>query len=518
MTCEDFRMSGSDWMRRSGRWLCQSTAAASFTLAGIGGVISDRVAQGQELPSVRSVHDARGRLVDEHDRPYFRQTQSHRGFEIREPQFTVVAMTRLEDARWAAEQVSWAWQRAAALADRWTSVHHHPDFGLSALQVVITDQPLHDRDQPAATIQVVGIQTQVLIPVGPGQLTLAQQQRRLREAAAFAMLHAAGLDVSAPPWVVEGLACEAVCEGFPGEEERASELFAQPSLPFGGAQWRYGRATADQLAMPPDRHQEAADRMAFLLRGDDAEHALALFAVLRETTAAAKQRAAAGGAFATMGGQPVGTPRETAFDQLLDALGASYASWKTDRLRGQPIFEPPADLPAEVVTAQREMLVLLKLARKLTPQAAEGPITRIIDRGIVRTKIITYASSSTDGKGAAGPASVPLSMAEFVTRLTDPRQPPWATLNVDGSLLMAGDTPRLAELLGPAGRYAWQVQGQRTVLVRQLDDGRILRGWLEDNPQHPRRPLARFQLATDRRRSDAPAEPGEAAQAMRLTR
>jgi hypothetical protein len=109
-------------------------------------------------------------------------------------------------------------------------------------------------------------------------------------------------------------------------------------------------------------------------------------------------------------------------------------------------------------------------------------------------------------------------MAEFVTRLTDPRQPPWATLNVDGSLLMAGDTPRLAELLGPAGRYAWQVQGQRTVLVRQLDDGRILRGWLEDNPQHPRRPLARFQLATDRRRSDAPAEPGEAAQAMRLTR
>lgn len=511
-------MSGRDWVRQWTRWLSRSAAGACWMLAGIDGLISERAVRGQELPSVRSVHDARARLVDEHDRPYFRQTQSHRGFEIREPQFTVVATTRLEDARWAAKQVSWAWQRASALADRWTSVHRHPDFGLSALQVVITDQPLHDRDQPAATMQVVGIQTQVLIPVGPGQPTLLQQQRRLREAAALAMLHAAGLDADAPPWVVQGLACEAVREGLPGDEEQAAERDLTLQLPLGGAQWRYGRATADRLAMPPDTHQEAADRMAFLLRGDDAEHALALVAVLREATARAAQRAAAGGAFATLPGQPAGVPRETAFDRLLDALGPSYASWKTDRLRGQPIFEPPADLPPEVVTAQREMLVLLKLARKLTPQAAEGPVARIIDRGVVRTKIITYASPSDGGKRAAGPSVVPFSMAEFVTRLTDPRQPPWATLDVDGSLLVAGDTARLAALLGPPGRYVWQAQGQRAVLVRQLDDGRLLGGWLEDNPQHPRRPLARFQLTTDRRRSDAPAEAGEAAQAMRLVR
>jgi hypothetical protein len=83
---------------------------------------------------------------------------------------------------------------------------------------------------------------------------------------------------------------------------------------------------------------------------------------------------------------------------------------------------------------------------------------------------------------------------------------------------MAGDTTRLAELVGPPGRYAWQTQGQRLVLVRQLGDGRTLRGWLEDNPQHPQRPLARFQWTTDRRRSDAPAEPDEAAQALRLVR
>lgn len=466
---------------------------------------------------MRSVHDARVRLIDEHDRPYFPQTQSHRGFEIREPQFTIVATTRLEDAQWAAEQVRWAWQRTAALADRWTDVHRHPDFGLSALQVVLTEPPLHDRDQPAATLQVVGIQTQVLLLVGNGQPAAAQRQR-LAEATAFAMLHAAGLDAAAPPWVVEGLACEAVREGFPSPEDQpAASLFAA-QLPFGGAQWRYGRATADRLAMPPDMHQEAADRMAFLLRGDDGEHAPALVAVLRDATLQAKQQAALGSAFAAKPGQPAGTPRETAFDQLLDALGASYAGWKTDRLRGQPIYDPPADLPPDVIAAQRQMLVLLKLARKLAPQATDGPSTRVIDRGIVRTKIITYANPSQD-KGRDGlPPSTPLTMAEFLTRLTDPRQPPWATLDVDGSLLMAGDTTRLAELVGPPGRYAWQTQGQRLVLVRQLGDGRTLRGWLEDNPQHPQRPLARFQWTTDRRRSDAPAEPDEAAQALRLVR
>lgn len=494
-------------------WLRGLASAACCAAAWWGGFHEGRCASGQELSSLRSVHDARLRLVDEHDRPYFPQTQSHRGFEIREPQFTVVAMTRLEDARWAAEQVRWAWQRAAALASRWTDVHHHPDFGLSALQVVIDDEPLRDRDQPATTLNVVGIQTQALLLVGPGQPPLAAQQQRLRQAAAFALLHAAGVDSAAPPWVVEGLACAAVQEGFPKEAPTPEEAIFGRQADFGGAQWRFGRATPDRLAMPADQLQAAADRIEFLLRGDDAEHALALLAVLRDATVQAQRQAAAGGGFRSPPGQPAGLPGETAFDRLLEARGASYASWKTDRLRGQPLFEPPADLPPEVVAAQREMLVLLKLARKLTPRPAEGTVTRVIDRGIVRTKIITYASPSGDRPGGEADRPIPLSMAEFATRLTDPRQPPWATLDVDGSLLLAGDTSRLLELLGPPGRYAWQGQGGRPVLVRRLDDGRILRGWLEDNPQHPQRPLARFQVVTDRRRTESPAEPGEAAQA-----
>src|SRR5438067_13454321 len=92
----------------------------------------------QQAPSQqRSVTDVRPRLIDEHDRPYVRETQSHRGWEVREPQFTVFAATNQDDARWAAIHVAQAWGNVAALANRWTQVHHQPDFGLSALQVAI---------------------------------------------------------------------------------------------------------------------------------------------------------------------------------------------------------------------------------------------------------------------------------------------------------------------------------------------------------------------------------------------
>src|SRR5262245_47195149 len=74
-------------------------------------------ASGQQASSqYRSVTDVRPRIPDEHDRPYFRETQSHRGFEIREPQFTVIADTSAADARWAAAHVASGWQNAGELA------------------------------------------------------------------------------------------------------------------------------------------------------------------------------------------------------------------------------------------------------------------------------------------------------------------------------------------------------------------------------------------------------------------
>src|SRR5688572_30816215 len=83
----------------------------------------------QELrQQLRSVSDVRPRIPDEHDRPYFREAQSHRGWEIREPQSTVFAATSVQDAREAAGHVSQAWNDAAGIARRWTDVPSNPDF------------------------------------------------------------------------------------------------------------------------------------------------------------------------------------------------------------------------------------------------------------------------------------------------------------------------------------------------------------------------------------------------------
>ena len=149
--------------------------SAGLAVAGSGmAALGPLASLAQELPrQIRSTTDVRPRIPDEHDRPYNRETQSHRGWEIREPQYTVFATTSQADARWAAAQVATAWSNASKLAARWTAVQENPDFGLNALQVAITDEPLHDRDAPLTTVNVVGIQTQLQINVAPGQPPLA---------------------------------------------------------------------------------------------------------------------------------------------------------------------------------------------------------------------------------------------------------------------------------------------------------------------------------------------------------
>src|SRR5262245_55905848 len=92
----------------------------------------------QQPPSqFRSVTDVRPRIPDEHDRPYFRETQSHRGFEVRDEHFTVIATTSREDSRWAAAQVAQAWQNAATVADRWTDRSEEHTSELQSLRHLV---------------------------------------------------------------------------------------------------------------------------------------------------------------------------------------------------------------------------------------------------------------------------------------------------------------------------------------------------------------------------------------------
>jgi hypothetical protein len=137
------------------------------------------------------------------------------------------------------------------------------------------------------------------------------------------------------------------------------------------------------------------------------------------------------------------------------------------------------------------MLVVLKLQQKLTaPRHAGGP----------RPRVTTF--DKNQGRQVVVSGGLPAALASFdelAHVLTASEAQPIATLDHDGSLLLSGDTARMEELLHPPGQpYSFARQGERQVLVRQLDGGIQLQGWLEANPQNPARPLAKFEVARSR--------------------
>src|SRR4029078_7874872 len=83
----------------------------------------------------RSTDDVRERPADELDRPRYKERWRHRGYEIRANQFFVVANTRVEDARWAAQQMESAWGDFGRLADGFMKSHRNSEFGIGAVQV-----------------------------------------------------------------------------------------------------------------------------------------------------------------------------------------------------------------------------------------------------------------------------------------------------------------------------------------------------------------------------------------------
>jgi hypothetical protein len=443
-------------------------------------------------PSFRSVNNVGERIPDEQDRPFVRETKSHRGWEVREDQYTIFADTNPEDARWAAAQVGQARGEAARLLDRLTRVHRQADFGLNSLQVVISNQPFRDRNGPLTTIEGVGIQTSVQINVAEGQPALSDQGLRLREAGSFAMLHAAGLDGVLPPWAVSGIATHAavLSEPEPATKDDAAEPATEEGesesarVAMGGQQWRWKRSAQDQLDEQPLDHDAAAAMVAFLLEGNDAQHAVEFLSLVEQAIAGGQTQAAVGNRSTRRRGEDDPPPSDTPLDQLLEANQDGFEAWKADPLVGRPIFTPAVDVDPDLVREQEEMLVVLKLQRRM-PGVNEAKPTKI--------KVLTF--DRQQGKAeAARPASKPADIAALAQRIGDPDLPPLATLDADGRLLLSTDE-RIEELLGAENnRYRSERSGERWVVATRLEDGRTLQGWLEDNPANASRPLAKFAV------------------------
>lgn len=432
----------------------------------------------------RSTADVRERPVDELDRPRNKERWTHRGYEVRTNQFVVVANTRVEDARWAAAQMELAWADFGRLADAWMNEHRRPDFGIGAVQVFIDGNAPKDRDAPATTVNVVGIQTQIALRVVPGEANLESQLYRLKKAAGQAFLHTAELDRQLPPWACDGLAAYIAAKQLSKEDLLAAhDEENSPGAPrLGGQQWRFNRAQQDRLKMPEFDHDAAAEEVKFLLTADDAAHAPEFLAAIRQTLAAVKLRRNKENLVTARRGEE--QPADLGpVDQLAIQLAPSMEQWRKTPLRGQPIVQAEENTPADVQEVEREMVVVLKLARRFATS----------ERGTVRTRITAFEKEK--GMTVLSPKSIdrPTSLPELYRTMVTPERPLWGTLDAEGQLILSSDRAALQEMLGlDDNRYRWESNDGKSVLTTTIDDQWKVQGWLEDNPDDSSRPLARF--------------------------
>lgn len=464
----------------SRRWL-EAVAAAGLVLAPLAG--SGLAPANAQDRVYRSVADLRERIPDENDRPRYKERWTHRGFEVHSDNISVIASTNVEDARRAAREATQAWQEAGALADQFTKVHRNKDFGIGALQIHVDGEPQRDRDRPLTTLNVVGQKSNLVVHVNPGQPTLEQQAPRVREATVLAFLRTAELDLQYPGWVCEGIA------GYIGQKGESAEVIenvqpAPTTANIGGKQWRSVRMQQDVLKPDENEHQEAIARVRFLLEGDDSTHTPGFFAMLQNSASEVQHKRAGENMIKTRHGEVQPPIASKQGDQFFTSLSEEYANWQKEPLAGQPVYVVAEDTAPEMEQLQREMVLVLKLQRRFMPAM----------RSNFRTKVVAFQQ---EPKFVGGPKAA-LGVADprdIYRDLTDHSRGPWATRDVDGSLLLSSNAQRLEELFGDNGsRFQRIRKDDRWLLATKLPDGRLMTAWLEENKESPTRPNVKFDF------------------------
>ena len=454
-------------------------AAALLAYPGMNGLLARE-------RTVRSTADVRERPTDELDRPRYRERSTHRGFEVRTNKFFVVANTRVEDARWAAEQMEIAWADFGRLADAWMNVHHHSDFGIGDVQVYIDGNAPKDRNLPLPTLNVVGIQTQMTLHVGQGGPGLEEQLYRLRKAAGLAFLHTAELDRQLPPWTCDGLAAYVAVQRLSEDDIKSAKenQAAHGSPRLGGEQWRLKRGEQDRLEEKAVDPNTVEEEVRFLLIANDAEHAPAFLAAIRDSIAASNLRQAQENMVSARRGEEQPAPLSS-LDVLAVKLSPGMDVWRKAPLRGQPILEIDQSSPEELKRGEREMAVVLKLARRFSSQETPAVHTRIT--AFDRERGFTVLSKPTP----IGPAP----LGEWYQRMVGPGNVLWGTLDAEGNLVLSNNHEALRQILGvEENRYRWETADGRTMLTTEIDRKWKLQGWLEENAEDASRPLAKFAV------------------------
>jgi hypothetical protein len=335
----------------------------------------------------------------------------------------------------------------------------------------------------------VGNATMVYLNISPGQLPLQQQIPRLRLATAHAFLYETRLAELLPPWASVGMAGYVARQGLQDPQMAAMQVDGLPA--FQGENRRDKRGNWAPQPELDRGEQDAIDRFQMLLLGNDAQLAVGLFDALRETCDRPLPNDRSRHRYAQKPAILAPSLDPTPVDRFLEQHADELPQWKKNPWAGQPILDSdqttdgvrgPSYADGVVQSQMEEMMLILKLARRFHVRPFAGVRPRTIEFG---------PRGSSDVSAMTGEPVVTL--AALRQRLTDVNQPAWATVDVDGQLLMSYQRERIDQLLGNSqGRYQSYLRDGRWVLTYRRPDNTVIEGWLEDNIDNPQRPLARF--------------------------
>lgn len=430
-------------------------------VATLAGTINSAAAEG---PTLRSLQMERHERLDERKLAAPGVRSSHVGWEVRSRHFVVVSTQSAEQASQTAAQMEQAWTDVARLADRWTTVHRQPSFGVAAVAVLLTNGNRFTSGGPAAGPSPTT--DGAVLVVNLADRPWVEQLPALRREVCGAFLRVAQEDALLPAWSHQGLS------DYLAEAEPPKVAWTQlPPPPANRPTW-----SAEEL-------QRAQLWGHFLLEGNDAQYAPEFLAALGATVTA-RSRALASQAMH----QPAGMSEPSEANSPLAVLVAKASregdvgAWLRDPAVGQPVMCPePKDLPLEA--RHYELALLLKLARRL----------------------------SISGHSATQPM---WTVADLQRRVNMPSAAAWATLDIDGRLLFSDDRERFGALLAPADRryQTRRAEDGTEILQASFADGQRLEAWLEDNPDNPKRPLVHLRASASSGRRAEAAEAAEAAE------
>jgi len=439
-----------------------------------------------------------GHPFDELDLPAVHERSSGAGFEYSTRHFKIVAPAGWEQAEAVALDMENTWSKLEVLADHFTTRHRQPTFAIGAVGLWIDDHPYRDVSEHAPGPRLSNDGADVYVNIAPGQPSLADQMVSVREEAVRSFFRVAQLDQTLPDWVQLGLGAYVAKEG--------AEPNQPVSVPGTPPETRQApqREVADKLFPTASVEPGAADWVRFLLEGDDARLAPSFLGGVAALIANTPERQSL-------------SPVETAsFVEQLDGPAADgpnglvslvndpnvrrrLAVWASDPLAGQPVYEPAEDLDPETIEKQREMMLVLKLARRVgAARTSTAP----------RPGVKVWEANGSHEVPQPKTASPDFQPDRLFERLLDPHSPAWATRDTNGQLLFSTDHDRLRQLFAqPEVQYSTVVRDGRTVLLRSDSGGPATEAWLEQNPDNPERPWVVFRTAGQEHR---PARQGRA--------